>query len=400
MPFLATRLSLIQPSPSVAAMSHAKALAAAGVDICNMTAGEPDFATPQHILEAAAQAMLDGATRYTAIAGTPELKQAIIAKFKRDNNLTYSPNQILVGTGAKQIIYNAFTCTIDEGDEVVVPAPYWVSYPDIVRLNGGTPVIVEAPASQGFKMTAQQLDAAISPLTKWVVINSPNNPTGAVYTEAELRSFGQVLRDHPHVHVLTDDIYEHLVYDERPYFSFAEVNPDLALRTLTVNGVSKAFAMTGFRIGYGAGSPELIQAMEKLQSQTTSNAAAVAQAAACAALNGPTNFFAEWRHEYQRRRDVIVSRLNGKAGLVCPTPEGAFYVYVSCDAHIGKKTPSGKTIADDNDFVMYLLDEYKVASVQGAAYGISSAFRLSFATSMEVIESACDRIIQACEALS
>ncbi|KXU96460.1 aspartate aminotransferase [Caballeronia megalochromosomata] len=400
MSFLAARLDLIQPSPSISAMNRAKALAAAGEDICNMAAGEPDFPTPPHIIEAAAQAMRDGATRYTAVDGTLPLKQAIAAKFARENQIEVATGNVSVATGAKQIIYNAFTCTVDAGDEVIVPAPYWVSYPDIVKLNGGVPVFIAAPAEQRFKITPQQLADAITPRTKWLVLNSPNNPSGAIYSEGELRAFGHVLSDHPHVHVMTDDIYEHLIYDGLSHTTFAKVNPELADRTLTINGVSKTYAMTGFRIGYAAGPLELIKAMEKLQSQSTSNPSAVSQAAALAALEGPLSFFAEWRAEYRRRRDRLVARLHGKAGLECPTPDGAFYVYVSCGAHIGKTTPSGKRINNDSDFVMYLLNDHKVATVQGAAYGISPAFRISFATSMEVIEKACDRIVQACESLS
>jgi aspartate aminotransferase len=399
MPFLATRLDLIQPSPSITAMNRAKALAAAGEDICNMAAGEPDFPTPPHIVEAAAQAMRDGATRYTATDGTAALKDAIVAKFERENLLVVAPANISVATGAKQIIYNAFTCTINAGDEIIVPAPYWVSYPDIVKLNRGVPVFVVAPASQRFKMTPQQLADALTPRTKWLVLNSPNNPSGAIYSAEELRAFGQVLRNHPQVHVMTDDIYEHLIYDDLAHSTFAQVNPDLADRTLTINGVSKTFAMTGFRIGYATGPVKLIKEMEKLQSQSTSSPAAVSQAAAVAAINGSLLFFDAWRDAYRERRDRIVARLQGKAGLECPTPDGAFYVYVSCAAHIGKSTPRGKLIEDDSDFVMYLLDDFKVATVQGAAFGLSPAFRISFATSMDVVEKACDRIIQACEAL-
>lgn len=400
MPFLANRLDLIQPSPSIVAMNRAKTLAAAGEDICNMAAGEPDFPTPPHIIEAAAQAMRDGATRYTAVDGTLPLKKAIVEKFARENRLEVTTANVSVATGAKQVIYNAFTCTVDAGDEVIVPAPYWVSYPDIVKLNGGVPVFINAPAEQRFKITPQQLADALTPRTKWLVLNSPNNPSGAIYSEEELRAFGVVLRDHPNVHVMTDDIYEHLIYDGLTHTNFAKANPELADRTLTINGVSKTYAMTGFRIGYATGPVELIKAMEKLQSQSTSNPAAVSQAAALAALEGPLSFFEDWRNEYKLRRDRLVASLHGKAGLKCPTPDGAFYVYVSCAAQIGKTTPAGKLIKDDSDFVMYLLDDYKVATVQGAAYGISPAFRISFATSMDVIEEASRRIVQACEALA
>lgn len=399
MPFLSTRLGRIQPSPSISAMNRAKALIAAGEDLCNMAAGEPDFPTPPHIIDAAAAAMRAGETRYTATDGTAALKQAIVDKFSRENGLTFTTGNISVAAGAKQIIYNAFTCTIDSGDEVVVPAPYWVSYPDIVKLNGGVPVVIAAPAHQNFKITPSQLERAITSRTKWFVLNSPNNPSGAIYSADELRSLGQVLADHPHVHVMTDDIYEHLMFDDIEYTTFSQVNPHLTDRTLTINGVSKTFSMTGFRIGYAAGSIELVKAMEKLQSQSTGNPAAVSQAAALAALNGPMDFFNAWRDEYRTRRDLVVARLHGQHGLECPTPAGAFYVYVSCAAHIGKTTEKGAVIRNDTDFVMYLLDDFKVATVQGAAYGISPAFRISFATSEAVIEKACDRILKACAAL-
>lgn len=399
MELISKRLGLIKPSPSISAMSRAKELAAAGEDICNMAAGEPDFPTPSHIIEAAANAMRAGETRYTATDGTAALKQAIVDKFKRENHLSVSAANISVAAGAKQIIYNAFTCTIDQGDEVIVPAPYWVSYPDIVKLNGGIPVILAAPAAQDFKITPEQLLSAITTRTKWLVLNSPNNPTGTTYTADELRGLGRVLNDYPHVHVMTDDIYEHLVFSNVQYATFAQVNPHLADRTLTINGVSKTFSMTGFRIGYAAGPIQLIKAMEKLQSQSTGNPAAVSQAAALAALTGPMDFFTTWRDEYHARRDLVVARLHNRYGLECPSPAGAFYVYVSCAAHIGKTTAKGRLIRDDSDFVMYLLDDFKVATVQGAAYGLSPAFRISFATSEAIIEEACRRILQACAEL-
>ncbi|WP_144630784.1 pyridoxal phosphate-dependent aminotransferase [Bordetella genomosp. 13] len=399
MPFIVSRLDRIQPSPSIAAMSRAKALIASGHPVCNMAAGEPDFPTPPHIIEAAHAALLRGDTRYTAVDGTAALKQAICAKFLRENELAYIPDQISVGAGAKQVLYNVLTATVEDGDEVIVPAPYWVSYPDIVRLNGGTPVHLATHAEAGFKIGAAQLEAAITPRTKWLVLNSPNNPSGAIYNAAELRSLGEVLARHPHVYILTDDIYEHLIYDGARYTSFAQANPALFDRTVTVNGVSKAYAMTGWRIGYAGGPRELIKAMEKLQSQTSGNPAAVSQAAAVAALNGPMEFFGAWRAEFEARRDRIVELLDGQAGLRCPTPAGAFYVYVSCAAHIGRTTPDGRTIATDSDFVMYLLESHQVATVQGAAYGISPAFRISFATSMDIIERACERIKAACLAL-
>jgi aspartate aminotransferase len=396
MQLLARRVDLIKPSPSVMAMSRAKELIAAGQDVCNMAAGEPDFATPRPTIDAAYQALLAGETKYTAVDGTRALKQAICGKFQRENGLTYTPDQISVGAGAKQVIFNAFACSVEEGDEVIIPAPYFVSYPDIVR---GKPVFVVASASQGFKMTAEQLQSVITPRSKWLVLNSPNNPSGATFSRAELLQIGEVVARHPQLHVLTDEIYEHLIYDNAPYASFAEVNPGLAERTLTINGVSKSFSMTGWRLGYGAGPRPLIKAMEKLQSQTSGNPASVSQAAALAALKGSMKFFGEWREEFRRRRDYIVDQLNGREGLSCPKPAGAFYVYPSCASHIGKTTPRGKRIETDTDFVLYLLDEYKVATVQGAAYGVSPSFRISFATSMNVIEEACRRVLAACAAL-
>lgn len=399
MTFIANRLDQIQPSPSIAAMSRAKELIANGVDVCNMAAGEPDFATPPHIVEAAYIALRRGETRYTAVDGTLALKRAICAKFERENGLHYAPEQISVGAGAKQVLYNVLTCTINTEDEVIVPAPYWVSYPDIVRLNGGTPVFIETTARAHFKITPDQLEAAITSRTKWLILNSPNNPSGSIYSTDELKALGDVIARYPQVYVLTDDIYEHLIYDGAKYTSFAQVNSGLFDRTLTVNGVSKAFAMTGWRIGYAGGPVSLIKSMEKLQSQTSGNPAAVSQAAALAALTGPMDFFTEWRESFELRRNRVVALLDGKSGLSCPAPAGAFYVYVSCAAQIGKRSPAGKLIRTDSDFVMYLLDEYKVATVQGSAYGVSPAFRISFATSLDTIELACQRILSACDAL-
>lgn len=399
MKFIAARMDLIQPSPSIMAMARAKELIAAGIDVCNMAAGEPDFPTPPHIVEAAHAALLQGETRYTAVDGTAALKRAICSKFERENNLPYTPEQISVGAGAKQVLFNVLSCTVNAGDEVIIPAPYWVSYPDIVRLNGGVPVFIATTADAGFRITPAQLELAITPRTKWLVLNSPNNPSGAIYSAQELKAIGEVVNRHPALHVLTDDIYEHLIYDGARYTSFAQVNPSLFDRTVTVNGVSKAFAMTGWRIGYAGAPKALVKAMEKLQSQTSGNPAAVSQAAALAALAGPMDFFQEWRREFEARRNLIVSRLNGRLGLQCPAPQGAFYVYVSCAAQIGKTTPAGQAIRDDSDFVMYLLDAHRVATVQGAAYGVSPAFRMSFATSIDTIEKACDRVLAACEAL-
>ncbi|SFQ33490.1 pyridoxal phosphate-dependent aminotransferase [Variovorax sp. 770b2] len=399
MTFIADRMDLIQPSPSIMAMARAKELIAAGVDVCNMAAGEPDFPTPPHIVEAAHAALLRGETRYTAVDGTAALKRAICAKFERENGLPYTPEQISVGAGAKQVLFNVLSCTVNAGDEVIIPAPYWVSYPDIVRLNGGVPIVIATTADVGFRITPAQLEAAITPRTKWLVLNSPNNPSGAIYSAQELVAIGAVVGRHSALHVLTDDIYEHLIYDGARYTSFAQANPSLFERTVTVNGVSKAFAMTGWRIGYAGAPKALVKAMEKLQSQTSGNPAAVSQAAALAALSGPMDFFEAWRQEFEARRNLIVSRLDGRFDLKCPAPQGAFYVYVSCAAQIGKITPAGQTIRDDSDFVLYLLDAYQVATVQGAAYGVSPAFRISFATSIPTIELACGRILAACEAL-
>jgi len=381
------------------ALTRAKALIAAGVDVCNLTAGEPDFDTPDHIIEAAYKALQAGQTKYTAVDGTVALKKAISDKFMRENGLDYAPDQISVGAGAKQVLFNVLTATIDDGDEVVIPAPYWVSYPDLVRLNGGIPVFIVAGFEQAFKITPAQLAAAITPRTKWVILNSPNNPSGAVYSREELRALGDVVRLHPQIHVLTDDIYEHLLYDGATYVSFAQANPELLERTVTVNGVSKAYAMTGWRIGYAGAPKPLVKAMETLQSQTSGNPAAPSQAGAEAALRGSFEFIKDWVAQFERRRDLVVSSLNGRYGLQCPSPRGAFYVYVSCAEQIGKTTPAGKTIEHDSDFVSYLLDEHRVAAVQGSAYGLSPAFRLSFATSEEVLKKACGRILEACAAL-
>ncbi|MDQ2928513.1 MAG: pyridoxal phosphate-dependent aminotransferase [Pseudomonadota bacterium] len=400
MDFIASRMQRIKPSPSSMATARVKTLRAEGRNIIGLTAGEPDFDTPPHIVEAAYQAMKAGQTRYTVVDGTPELKRAVVDKFRRENGLTYTPDQVSVGNGGKQVIYNAFTATVQRGDEVLIPSPYWVSYPDMVLLNGGTPVAVACLPEHGYKLQPADLEAAITPRTKWLVINSPCNPSGAAYTRAELQALGEVLLRHPDVHVLTDDVYEHLYYDGFRFATMAEAVPELAPRTLTVNGVSKAFAMTGWRIGYAAGPKPLIQAMAKLQSQSTSNPSAVSQAAALAALNGPMDFLNGWRSAYTERRDLVVKRLNAIDGLQCPTPQGAFYVYPSCVGLIGKRTPRGATIDDDSALVMYLLDAQNVGTVQGAAFGLSPAFRISFATSMAELSEGCDRIARACAELT
>lgn len=399
MSILASRLARIKPSATLAVTAKAAALKAEGRDIISLGAGEPDFDTPDFIKNAAKAAMDAGKTKYTDVGGTPEIKDAIIGKFKRENDLTYARDQIIVGTGGKQVLYNALMATLNAGDEVIIPAPYWVSYPDMVLLAEGTPVIVDCPAGAGFKMTAAQLDAAITQKTKWVILNSPSNPTGAGYSRADIKALTDVLVKHPHVWVMTDDMYEHLSYDGFEFTTPAQVEPKLYDRTLTVNGVSKAYSMTGWRIGYAGGPKELIKAMGVIQGQSTSNASSISQAAAAAALNGDQAFLKDWVQSFKSRRDLVVSMLNDAAGLNCPTPEGAFYVYPSCAGCIGKTTPQGKMIANDEDFVTYLLEAEGVACVHGAAFGLSPHFRISYATSAKALEEACRRIQRACAAL-
>jgi aspartate aminotransferase len=399
MSFLAQRLSRIKPSPTIAVTTKAAELKAAGRDVIGLGAGEPDFDTPMHIQEAAIAAMKRGETRYTAVDGTPALKQAICAKFKRENGLDYKPNQITVGTGGKQVLYNALMATLDAGDEVIIPAPYWVSYPDIVALCDATPVAVNCPQNNGFKLRPEDLDAAITPKTKWLILNSPSNPTGAAYTADELRAIAAVLLKHPQVWVLTDDMYEHLVFDGFKFATIAQVEPRLYERTLTMNGVSKAYCMTGWRIGYGGGPAPLIKAIATLQSQSTSNPSSISQAAAVAALSGPMDFVPRHNAIFQQRRDLVVDMLNKAKGLFCPKPDGAFYVYPSCAGAIGRTTPQGKRVENDGDFVEYLLEAEGVAVVQGAAFGLSPHFRISYATSTEVLRDACTRIQRACAAL-
>jgi aspartate aminotransferase len=379
---------------------RARELRAQGRDILALTAGEPDFETPEHIKQAAIRAMADGQTRYTDVGGTPALKEAIAGKFLRENRLRYAPGEIIVGTGAKQVIFNALMCTVAAGDEVIVPAPYWVSYPDIARLAGGVPVFVDGPAAAGFKLQPADLERAITGRTRWLMLNSPNNPSGATYTRAELLALAEVLRRHPQVWVLTDDIYEHLVYGDAPFATLAEVAPDLQERTLTVNGVSKAYAMTGWRIGYGAGPAALIKAMVKLQSQSTSGPNSIAQAAAIAALTGPQDSIATNRQAYRARRDTVVEALNAVDGIRCEVPDGAFYVFASCSALFGLRTPQGTTIADSDDWVMHLLDAQDLASLQGSAYGVPTHFRLSFAAGTGQLLEGCRRIARARAELS
>ncbi len=400
MPFIADRLSLIKPSPTIAISTKARELKAAGRDVIGLAAGEPDFDTPDHIKEAAKAAIDRGETKYTAVAGTPELRQAIVDKLRRDNDLTYTPEQISVGCGGKQNIYNALMATLNPGDEVIIPAPYWVSYPDITLLAEGKPVIVNCPTEAGFKMRPQDLQAAITPKTKWLILNSPSNPTGAGYTRADMKALTDVLLRHPHVWVMTDDMYEYLVYDGFEFVTPAQVEPGLFDRTLTLNGVSKAFCMTGWRVGYAAGPDELIKAMNKIQSQSTTHTSSISQAASVAALNGPRDFIAANNKVFVERRDLVVKMLNEAEGIDCPTPDGAFYVYPSCAGMIGKKTPDGKVLGTDGDVVTYLLDSEGVAAVHGEAFGLSPHFRVSYATSTELLTDACSRIQRACAALN
>ena len=400
MSFIASRLGRIKPSPTIAVTTRAAELKAAGRDVVGLGAGEPDFDTPDHVKDAAVQAMRDGKTKYTAVAGTPELRDAICAKLKRDNGLDYLPDQISVGCGGKQNIYNALMATLDPGDEVVIPAPYWVSYPDIALLAEGEPVFVDCPQESGFKLMPEALEAAITDKTKWLILNSPCNPTGAAYAAAELKAIAEVLLKHPHVWVMTDDMYEFIVYDDFEFATIARVEPRLYDRTLTLNGLSKAYAMTGWRVGYAAGPVELIKAMNKIQSQSTTHTSSISQAAAVAALNGRHDFVAANNALFKERRNMVVEMLNAAEGLSCATPKGAFYVYPSCAGVIGKKTPDGKAIETDEDFVAYLLESEGVAAVHGAAFGLSPYFRASYATGMENLKKACARIQRACAALS
>ena len=400
MNLLSATLSRVKPSPTIAVSTKAAEMKAAGQDVIGLGAGEPDFDTPDNIKAAAIQAIHDGKTKYTAPDGIPELKKAICAKFKRENGLEYTPAQVSVGTGGKQILYNALMATLNPGDEVVIPAPYWVSYPDMVLLAGGEPVIAEASMQTGYKLTPDQLEAAITPRTKWFIFNSPSNPTGAGYSREELKALTDVLLRHPHVWIMTDDMYEHLAYGDFEFCTPAEVEPQLYDRTLTCNGVSKAYAMTGWRIGYAAGPEKLIAAMRKIQSQSTSNPSSISQWAAVEALNGTQDFLAKNNEVFVRRRDLVVKMLNEAEGIVCPTPEGAFYVYPSIADLIGKTTAKGTVIENDEVFATALLEETGVAVVFGAAFGLSPNFRVSYATSDEALKEACTRIQGFCASLS
>ena len=399
MPFLADSLARVKPSPTIAVTTKARELKAAGRDVIGLGAGEPDFDTPENIREAGKRAIDEGKTRYTAPDGIPELKAAISAKFKRENGLDYAPSQITVSTGGKQVLYNALVATLNPGDEVVIPAPYWVSYPDMVLLAGGEPVAIECGIDQKFKMTPAQLEAAITPKTKWLIFNSPSNPTGAGYSRDELKALTDVLMRHPHVWVMTDDMYEHLAYEGFEFVTPVQIEPGLYDRTLTVNGVSKAYAMTGWRIGYAGGPEALIKAMGKVQSQSTSNPCSVSQWAAVEALNGPQDFIAANNAMFKRRRDMVVEMLNAAEGIDCITPEGAFYVYPSCAGCIGKTAPDGTQIDTDEAFATALLEAEGVAVVHGAAFGLSPFFRISYATSDENLTSACKRIQNFCGSL-
>ena len=397
---LSAALGRIAPSATLAMSGRVIDLKSQGIDVIGLSAGEPDFDTPEFVKDAAIQAIRDGMTKYTAVDGIAPLKQAIIAKFKRDNGIEYTPKQITVNSGGKHTLFNALVATIDKGDEVIIPAPYWVSYPDIVQFAGGTPVIVMATAAQNYKITPEQLEAAITPKTRWLILNSPSNPTGAAYDAAELKELGEVLLRHPHVLLLSDDMYEHIWYAQSPFATMLQVCPELYDRTLTMNGASKAYAMTGWRIGYAAGPQVIMDVVKNFQDHSTSNPSSISQAAAIEALNGPQDFIAERIAIFQARRDAVVSKLNAIEGITCHSPEGAFYVFPSCAGVLGKKTPSGQVLKTDEDFVLYLLDSEMLAGVQGAAYGTTPFFRFSFATSMDVLDEACVRLKRAVEKLT
>tara|TARA_X000001036_G_scaffold431201_1_gene465102 strand:- start:93 stop:1295 length:1203 start_codon:yes stop_codon:yes gene_type:complete len=399
MTILSENISRIKPSATMAVTNKARELKAAGVDIIGLGAGEPDFDTPDNIKKAAIEAINKGDTKYTAVDGTPDLKNAIIEKFKRENNLNYSPDQISVGTGGKQIIFNALLASVNPDDEVIIPAPYWVSYPDIVAFAGGKSIFVECNESSNFKITAEQLSQNINNKTKWVILNSPSNPTGSCYSEAELFEISKVIESNPQVNVMTDDIYEHLIYDEFIFKTISEVNQNIKDQTLVINGVSKAYAMTGWRIGYAAGEKKLIKAMGKLQSQSTSNPSSISQAAAVEALSGNQNFLKSRAEVFKKRRDFVVNSLNEIDGITCLKPEGAFYVFPNCTGLIGKQTKNGKLLNNDEDIVTALLEDAGVAVVQGSAFGLHGYFRISYATSDELLQSACERISKFCSEL-
>lgn len=399
MSIVAKRLSAVKPSPTMAITAKAKELKAAGVDVISLSIGEPDFSTPQHIVDACKKALDNGDTKYTAGPGTLEFRKAICEKFKRENNLSYTPDQVIVTCGGKGALYALITATVDPDDEVIIPSPYWVSYPDMVRMNGGTPVFVTGPEGNGFKVTAENLEKAITPKTKWFIINSPSNPSGAAYSKEELRALGEVLKKHPHVWVMSDEIYENIVYDGFKNYSIASVCPEIFDRCVTVNGLAKSFSMTGWRIGFAAGPIDVIKAANKVQSQSVSHATTFCQTAGVTALTFSMDFLAERNDTFKKRRDLVIERLNKIPGLSCRTPQGAFYLYPSVEKCIGKTTASGKKITSDTDFATFLLEDFAVAVVPGAAFGLSPYMRLSYATSTEALVKACDRIEEFCKGL-
>ena len=398
MSIISDSLKRIKPSPTIAVTQKAKELKAAGKDVIGLGAGEPDFDTPDNIKKAAIDAIQSGDTKYTAVDGTKDLKEAIVKKFKRENNLNYTTDQITVGAGGKHVIYNLMMATLNKGDEVIIPAPYWVSYPDIVLLAGANPIVIECSEDQGFKLSAKDLEAKITNNTKWLILNSPSNPTGACYSEQEIKNLSQVLKRNPHVNILSDDIYEHITYDDFKFFTIAQI-PEIKNKVITMNGVSKSYAMTGWRIGYAAGDKDIIKAIAKIQSQSTTNPSSISQAAAVEALNGKQDFIPVRAKAFQERRDFVVNSLNAIEGISCLKPEGAFYVFPNCKGLIGKKDKSGKKITNDTDFVQSLLENNDVAVVQGSAFGLEGFFRISYATSMEKLEIAMKRIKSFCESL-
>ena len=399
MSIISDSLKRIKPSPTIAVSQKAKELKAAGKDVIGLGAGEPDFDTPDNIKDAAIKAIKDGDTKYTTVDGTKDLKEAIVKKFKRENNLNFTVDQITVGVGGKHVIYNLMMATLNKGDEVIIPAPYWVSYPDIVLLAGANPVVIECPEEQGFKLSAKELESKITNNTKWLILNSPSNPTGACYTEQEIKNLSQVLKRNPHVNILSDDIYEHITYDGFKFFTIAQI-PEIKNKVVTMNGVSKSYAMTGWRIGYAAGDKEIIKAISKIQSQSTTNPSSISQAAAVEALNGKQDFISVRAKAFQERRDFVVNSLNAIAGIKCIKPDGAFYVFPSCKDLIGKKDKNGKKITNDTDFVESLLENNGVAVVQGSAFGLEGFFRISYATSMDKLKDAMSRIKLFCESLN
>lgn len=396
---IAARMDLVETSASAMMSQRAREMKADGLDVIALSSGQPDFPTPAHVLEAANAAAKRGETKYTSIGGSNEMKDAVIAKFKRENDLDYSRNEIIIGNGAKQVIFNAFMASTEVGDEVILPAPYYIAYLDMIKFTRGTAVIVQCGADADFKITPEQLEQSITPKTRWLLLNSPSNPTGAVYEESDLRGLADVLLKHPHVGIIADDIYEHITFDGLKFATIAAVEPALKSRTVTVNGVSKAYAMTGWRVGYAGASASMIAQMHKLQSLITSGASSIGQAAAIAALNGPQDLMAERAESFQERRDLVISMINQSTGLSCPTPKGAFYIYPSCAGVIGKETPSGAIIKTDEDFVAYLLEAENVATVHGGAYGVSPYFRISYASDIKELTEACERIQRACAAL-